>query len=303
MLIQRKLAIHAQRTIQKPQETTTPQEYVQPDVDDLFVDGRPQWGSKYDKYIASTQVPHPIENDSYYDAEKDSEVQQSYYQSLDGKTGRQFTEALRNLVSQSHKPNPKGYHYVIAKDLYDNVDRRPDGTVRSIYDGEPVKFLRYPDISLSTLSEEELCSIQGACSSSPEVVGAWLGFQKGNAELNCEHTVPQSYFDKQEPMRSDLHHLYSCDFQDNSRRGSTKYGRYKPEGGRGEVARATLYFMLRYPDINLPYNSRDVDLLKQWATDDPPSLHEKHRNARIAEIQGNRNPFIDHPEWLSNVTF
>ena len=30
---------------------------------------------------------------------------------------------------------------------------------------------------------------------------------------------------------------------------------------------------------------------------DPPSLHEKHRNAEIAKIQGNRNPFIDHPEW------
>ena len=303
MLVNQNFLSSTRKTAPQAQTAAQPQEYVQPDVDDLFVDGQPQWGSKYDKYIASTQVPHPVEADSYYDAAKDEKTQKIYYKSVEGLTGRQRTEALRDLVRDSHKPNPKGYHYVIAKNLYTKVDRRPDGTVRSIYDDEPVKFLRYPDISLSTLSEEELCSIQGACASSPEVVGAWLGFQKGNAELNCEHTVPQSYFNKQEPMRSDLHHLYSCDFQDNSRRGSTKYGRYQPDGGRGEVARATLYFMLRYPEVNLPYNSRDVDMLKQWAVDDPPSVHEKHRNVQIGEIQGNRNPFIDHPEWLRDTQF
>ena len=240
MLINQNLTTSARSTALPRQSAVQPEEYVQPDVDDLFVDGSPQWGREYDKYIASTQVPHPVEVDSYYDEAADLKAQKSYYQSVESTTGRQRTQALRDLVRQSHKPNPKGYHYVIAKNLYTKVDRRPDGTVRSIYDDEPVKFLKYPDISLSTLSEEELCSIQGACTSSPEVVGAWLGFQKGNAELNCEHTVPQSYFNKQEPMRSDLHHLYSCDFQDNSRRGATKYGRFQPEGGRGEVARKVL---------------------------------------------------------------
>ena len=288
---------NAPRVQLKRSLTPKPQDYVQPEVDDLFVDGSPQWGPKYDKYIASTQVPHPLPEDSYYDEAADAAAQAKYYASVENLSQSQRNDALRSLVQDTHKPNPKGYHYVVAKDLYATVDRRADGTVRSIYDDEPVKFLRYPDISLSTLSEEELCSIQGACSSSPEVVGAWLAFQKGNAELNCEHTVPQSYFDKREPMRSDLHHLYSCDFQDNSRRGSTKYGSFQPPGGKGEVARATLYFMLRYPEVNLPYNSRDVDMLKQWAAEDPPSLHEKHRNVEIAKVQGNRNPFIDRPEW------
>ena len=41
-------------------------------------------------------------------------------------------------------------------------------------------------------------------------------------------------------------------------------------------------------------------MLKQWAADDPPSLHELHRNRQIEKIQGNRNPFIDHPEWLAD---
>ena len=29
--------------------------------------------------------------------------------------------------------------------------------------------------------------------------------------FNCEHVVPQSWFDKKEPMRGDLHHLFACD--------------------------------------------------------------------------------------------
>lgn len=31
--------------------------------------------------------------------------------------------------------------------------------------------------------------------------------------------------------------------------------------------------------------------------------YERHRNEAIAEIQGNRNPFIDVPEWANAVDF
>ena len=34
-----------------------------------------------------------------------------------------------------------------------------------------------------------------------------------------------------------------------------------------------------------------------------PSLYERHRNQAIFERQGNRNPFIDHPEWAAEVDF
>ncbi|TIO08624.1 MAG: endonuclease I, partial [Mesorhizobium sp.] len=30
-------------------------------------------------------------------------------------------------------------------------------------------------------------------------------------QYNCEHVVPQSWFGKKEPMRGDLHHLFSCE--------------------------------------------------------------------------------------------
>lgn len=277
-----------------------PAAYDPPPMEELFKGGSPQWGPKYNKYVSSTQVPHNVTEAEYFDKNLDLKMAKEYYGELEELSGPARMDALEKLVQGTHKPEPKGYHYTVAKHLYNTVDRHPDGTVRSVYNREPVQLHTYPEISLDTLSEEELCSIAGACSSAPEVVAAWLAFQEGAADLNCEHVVPQSYFGKQEPMRSDLHHLYACDIGENSARGSRKYGSFKPQGGRGEVARATLYFMLRYPDISLRYNSRDVQMLKEWSESDPPSLHEQRRNHEIQKIQGNRNPFIDHPEWLKD---
>ena len=40
---------------------------------------------------------------------------------------------------------------------------------------------------------------------------------------NCEHVVPQSWFGKHEPMRGDLHHLFTCESGCNSFRGNFPY--------------------------------------------------------------------------------
>ena len=87
---------------------------------------------------------------------------------------------------------------------------------------------------------------------------------------NCEHVVPQSSFAKKEPMRGDLHHLFTCESRCNSFRSNTPYyefnddravmhdcgrsepgeaGRFEPRAGKGAVARATMYFLLRYPGM------------------------------------------------------
>ena len=65
-------------------------------------------------------------------------------------------------------------------------------------------------------------------------------------------------------MRGDLHHLFACESGCNSFRGNVPYfdfpdfeeavrgecgkreeGRFEPANGKGAVARATLYFLLR----------------------------------------------------------
>jgi len=69
-----------------------------------------------------------------------------------------------------------------------------------------------------------------------------------------------------------------------------------------------LYFMVRYPWVleragELGYDHAELETLRRWSREDPPGLYEKHRNAEIQVQQGNRNPFVDHPEWVDRVDF
>lgn len=245
------------------------------------------------KRVAVQQLPHPIAPEAYYDLEGDRRAQKAYYGNCNGKPSD-----LRTLVQSSHRPIEGGYEKGALEVLYAELDRHPDGVLRCVYSQRPLSAARYPCPELATLESADLKVLGAAVA--PEVLGAWLAFRQGMPALNCEHVVPQDCFNRKEPMRSDLHHLFACDNRENSRRDNTLYGAYVPVGGKGKVARATLYFLLRYPEIKLPYSKSDIEMLKQWSQDDPPDAHEKHRNAAIFALQGNRNPYVDHPEWVSS---
>jgi hypothetical protein len=75
-----------------------------------------------------------------------------------------------------------------------------------------------------------------------------------------------------------------------------------------------LYMAVRYEATDTGYNLEMLDsipsagsyygklsTLLQWHYEDPPDSWEFRRNNRIQERQGNRNPFIDHPEYVSNL--
>ena len=40
-------------------------------------------------------------------------------------------------------------------------------------------------------------------------------------------------------------------------------------------------------------------VLFQWHMDDPVDAVDQGRNDAVFSFQGNRNPFVDHPEWVS----
>lgn len=97
-------------------------------------------------------------------------------------------------------------------------------------------------------------------------------------------------------------------------------------GRRGDVARALMYMDVRYeggthgvtgaaePNLILTDNASLIvssssnqsvaymgmlSVLVQWHYDDPVDDFERDRNDIVAAYQGNRNPFIDHPEWVA----
>ncbi len=97
---------------------------------------------------------------------------------------------------------------------------------------------------------------------------------------------------------------------------------------KGDMARAVMYMAIRYeggrdagtsqsePDLELTDDRSKIVItsaspaymgllstLLAWHQADPPDAAERERNEVIFNFQGNRNPFIDHPEWASAALF
>ncbi|MDZ4757889.1 MAG: endonuclease [Bacteroidota bacterium] len=140
-----------------------------------------------------------------------------------------------------------------------------------------------------------------------------------NYNFNTEHTWPQSLFSSQEPMLSDLHHLFPVDENANSTRSNNPFGvvtnpqwqqggsksiseLFEPKDShKGRGARALLYFAIRYQNYN-SFLTAQENILRQWNTQYIPTQKDSLRNEAIYKLQKNRNPFIDHPELANRIT-
>ena len=137
--------------------------------------------------------------------------------------------------------------------------------------------------------------------------------------FNCEHTWPQSLFNSASPMKSDIHHLFPTDVTANSQRGSLPFGtvsnpswsnggskknstHFEPQDShKGAVARAMMYFVIRYQNYNSFFTSQE-SILRQWHANFPPSTTDINRNNDIYNEQNNRNPFVDYPQLIHRIT-
>ena len=170
--------------------------------------------------------------------------------------------------------------------------------------------------------------------------GASSNYRKEGDGVNREHSVPQSWFNERSPMKSDAFHVYPTDGYVNNRRGNYLYGEtdsptYTSENGsklgpssfagysgtvfepideyKGDFARTYFYMATCYSDRcgawghdvfknGFPYlTNYAVSLFTKWAKEDPVSEKEIIRNNAIYEFQHNRNPFIDHPEYIDII--
>ncbi|WP_342528325.1 endonuclease [Chryseomicrobium sp. FSL W7-1435] len=153
-------------------------------------------------------------------------------------------------------------------------------------------------------------------------------------DWNREHVWAKSHgdFGTTTGAGTDLHHLRATDVQVNGARGNLDFdiggttivncfdckkdgdSFEPPNRVKGDVARILFYMATRYEvgdqlDLELnnqvnngtaPYHGK-LSVLLQWHAQDPVDAAELRRNQRIFERQGNRNPFIDNPQWATSI--
>ncbi|MCF8369355.1 MAG: endonuclease [Bacteroidales bacterium] len=157
-------------------------------------------------------------------------------------------------------------------------------------------------------------------------------FGGGADDWNREHVWAKSHgdFGTVPPCGTDAHHMRPTDASVNSSRGNKDFdngGQQHPEATgcyytndtweprdevKGDVARMILYMAVRYegdngePDLEVvdwvntapaPQHGK-FSTLMSWHVFDPPDAFEINRNNVIYSYQNNRNPFIDHPEFV-----
>ncbi|KZN59327.1 hypothetical protein N473_03970 [Pseudoalteromonas luteoviolacea CPMOR-1] len=158
----------------------------------------------------------------------------------------------------------------------------------------------------------------------------------GTTDWNREHSWPKSHGFPSESQYgyTDIHHLRPTNVKVNSTRSSKDYDdggnpvdnapgnftdsdSFEPRDAvKGDTARMMFYMAVRYdgtdgsmPDLELVNNisaSSSPTLgvlcnLMDWHREDTIDQLELDRHQRIVEQQGNRNPFVDNPEFAETL--
>ncbi len=243
-----------------------------------------------------------------------AEVPDGYYNSCEGKSGRELLKALNATISSHTNVGYDGLWNV-----YKQSDVRADGTLWDIYTTKKWS---------SSFTKCGNYKLIGDC-------------------VNREHSMPKSWWGGGKSAQySDAFHLYPTDGKVNGQRSNFPYGECSggtrlPDNGsvhalgrlgtstfsgyngtvfepddeyKGDLARSYFYMAACYNSSigswhsdMLAGNSYPVftgwaiNLLMKWTRQDEVSTKEQDRNEAIYTFQHNRNPFIDHPELAEHI--
>ncbi|MBF7090768.1 endonuclease [Flavobacterium sp. ALJ2] len=248
-----------------------------------------------------------------------AQIPSGYYNTATG-TGYTLKTQLYNII-KGHTDN--GYAGLYTTYQTSDIDNfyENDGSVLDMYSENPSGTDPY-NYSIATTQRCGNYSSEGDC-------------------YNREHIIPQSIFSKKAPMVSDAHFIVPTDGKVNGMRSNYPHGvvntpTYISKNGgelganstsgysgtvfepinefKGDIARMYFYFATRYENTVAGYSYPMFDgsgdkvftaafltILLTWNAQDPVSPREIARNNAIYARQNNRNPYIDHPEYVNQI--
>lgn len=237
-----------------------------------------------------------------------AQVPAGYYDSAEGLSGQPLRSALQEIIDGHAEQT-----YASIWTHFLSTDQDEEGYVWDMYSDIPGGNPAYVYIFI-----DDQCGNYGA---------------EGDC-YNREHSFPKSWFNDAAPMVTDLFQIYPTDGYVNGKRSNYPYGEvgsaswvstngsrlgscsypgysstvFEPiDEYKGDFARTYFYMLTRYMDQVSLWESDMLsgndfsiwakNLLLEWSSEDPVSSKEIDRNNAVYQIQENRNPFIDHPEY------
>lgn len=215
----------------------------------------------------------------------------TYYSSIDSSdSGTSLLNKLHN-INTSNLKSRVGYDAMKTKFYQTDYDPNNKSNLLSFYSGKSAKY-------------------------------------EGN--MNREHTWPASRTvlgRDRDPLEDDIHMVRPTLTSENSARGNAFFvdggngkgtnnsngwdpASFNNESYRGDAARIIFYCAIadtglsladvNYEDAGKHSMGKLSDLLK-WNLIYPVQTREENRNEGAQSLQGNRNPFIDHPEYACRI--
>ena len=244
-----------------------------------------------------------------------AQIPNGYYNNAAGLTGAPLKTALFNIIKVHNERT-----YANLWTDFQTTDIKPNGKVWDMYSDIPGGTPPYEFTFFTNQCGNY--SSEGDC-------------------YNREHSFPKSWFNDATPMYSDLFHIVPTDGKVNGMRGNDPFGKvntpswtsqngskvgpnvypgytgnvFEPlDSFKGDFARNYFYMVTCYENLlsgwvsdmidNTTYPAFSVwakNMLIEWNNLDPVSQKEINRNNAVYAVQNNRNPYIDHPEYVAAV--
>ncbi|MNX55786.1 Extracellular ribonuclease precursor [compost metagenome] len=248
-----------------------------------------------------------------------AQIPSGYYSTATG-TGYTLKTQLYNIIKDHTNNGYAGLYTTYQTSDVDNFYEN-DGTILDMYSENPSGTDPYT-YTTGTTQRCGSYSVEGDC-------------------YNREHIIPQSVFNEQSPMVADAHFITPTDGKVNGIRSNYPHGNvssatYTSQNGsklgssavsgysgtvfepinafKGDIARMYFYFATRYENTvagysfpmfngssNQVFTTAFLNMLLAWHAQDPVSAREITRNNAIYARQNNRNPYIDHPEYVNQI--
>jgi len=237
---------------------------------------------------------------------------EGYYSALNGELDVNFKTKLHTLTESKHKTRGS---YDKAWTVLESADEDPNNSNNIIcfYTGQSIP------------KADKVNKGAGSIKWNREHV--WpksLGFSSSGAAAHndCHHLHATEERINNSRSNKDFKEVNSpTDIDSFGNKWITDYFEPRDEV-KGDVARSIFYMVVRYDgdkcneceldleivdgraDRSIIANNKvgrigDLNTLLKWHYEDPVSEAEKKRNEVVFSYQGNRNPFIDHEEFVS----